>query len=391
MNIKLTKEEARRLILLKQGLIGKKRFDSENGVLAFIRQAGCVQFDPIDVCGKNHELTLQSRVEGFSPLMLETLLYEKRMLVDHWDKNMSIYPAEDWPYFERRRETYRCRLQREEITSVFPDVLAAVRKRGPLCAGDLEYRQPVDWYWAAASLSKAALEALYYMGELVIHHKKGVIRYFDLAERCLPADIAKAEDPNKTTEAYLDWHIYRRMGAVGLLWNRSSDAFLGIRGLHAKDRTESFARLAEYGKILPLAVEGIREPLYLQSADLPLLEEVLQGENLSPRAELIAPLDSMLWDRKLIAALFDFEYKWEIYTPIPERKFGYYVLPLLHGDRFVARMELVRDKKEGKLLVKNLWSEKGIRPNAVLRREVSKCLDRFAAYHGLFLCISVDI
>lgn len=105
--IPLTIEEARNFILLKQGLLGEYRFTGKQGALDYVRQAGCIQFDPVDACGKNAELTLQSRVKGFTKQTLYELLYEDRSLVDYPDKNISIIPAEDWPYFERYRRAAR--------------------------------------------------------------------------------------------------------------------------------------------------------------------------------------------------------------------------------------------------------------------------------------------
>ena len=103
----ITNKQARQFILAKQGLIGKYRFVGKDGAYAYIRQAGCIQFDPVDVCGKNAELTLQSRVKGFQKSMLQELLYEDRKLVDYPDKELSIWPAEDWPYFSSYRERSR--------------------------------------------------------------------------------------------------------------------------------------------------------------------------------------------------------------------------------------------------------------------------------------------
>ena len=103
----LTKEQAREFILAKQGLSGNYRFAGKEGAYAYIRQAGCIQYDPVDVCGRNAELTLQSRVKNFQKNMLAELLYRDRLLVDYADKELSIWPAEDWPYFSRYRERSR--------------------------------------------------------------------------------------------------------------------------------------------------------------------------------------------------------------------------------------------------------------------------------------------
>lgn len=105
--IGLTNRQARQFMLLKQGLLGEYRFIGKQGAYEYVRQAGCIQFDPVDACGKNAELTLQSRVKGFTKKMLYELLYEDRLLLDFPDKNLSILPMEDWPYFERYREAAR--------------------------------------------------------------------------------------------------------------------------------------------------------------------------------------------------------------------------------------------------------------------------------------------
>ena len=137
-----------------------------------------------------------------------------------------------------------------------------------------------------------------------------------------------------------------------------------------------FRQLEEEKKTLPVEVEGIRDVLYLRAEHLPALEHVLHTETFKPRCECIAPLDPLLWDRKLIRAVFGFEYSWEIYTPQEKRKYGYYVLPLVYGDRFVGRIEPVAS--DGVLNVKNLWLEDGVRPTKKLLSAVESCMKRLA-------------
>lgn len=157
------------------------------------------------------------------------------------------------------------------------------------------------------------------------------------------------------------WRIRRRIGAVGLLWNRPSDAWLNSWGLKAPQRSRAFEELLEGGEILEVSVEGIKHLLYCRAGDLPLLDRVRQGEAFKPRCELIAPLDCMMWDRNLIRALFGFDYTWEIYTPAAKRKYGHYVLPMIWGGRFAGRVEAVAEAKTGRLVVKNIWYEDGVR------------------------------
>ena len=377
----LTKSEARRFMLLKQGLSGEYRFIGKSGVLDFIRQAGCIQFDPIDVCGKNAELVLQSRIKGFTKDMLYELLYNDRKLLDYFDKNLSIIPVENWKYYEREREAHRnWERSHEEIKMVHDKILAAIAEKGPLCSADLDLSQKVDWYWSRTKLSRAALEHMYFSGELAIHHKNGTMKYYDFIENCVPADILAEPEPYPSDFEHRKWRILKRIGSLGLLWNRASDAWLGIAGLKSKERDDIFAALLSEGRILPIRVEGIKHILYCLAEDTELLEKAKETPT-QKRCEFIAPLDNMLWDRKLIQALFDFEYKWEIYTPQAERKYGYYVLPILYGERFVGRIEMVYDKKNKELQISNLWYEPDVKPTKALKNKIDAALKRFARFH----------
>lgn len=378
----LTKKEARRFLLYKQGLIGNYRFAGREGILDFIHQAGCIQFDPIDVCGKNAELVLQSRVKGFKKQMLYSLLYTERQLVDYFDKNLSIFPVENWKYYGRERDAHRkWERSHEEILKVRDEIKRAIRERGALCSADLDMKEKVAWYWSDTKISRAALEHMYFTGELAIHHKKGTVKYYDLIENCIPAEIINAPEPYPDDFEHLKWRTLQRIGSVGLLWNRASDAWLGIGGLKSDIRSRIFSQLQSQNKILEIKVDSIDEPLFCRSEDTELIEYIRNKPNIKKRCEFIAPLDNMLWDRKLIKALFDFEYKWEIYTPQAERRYGYYVLPILRGDSFIGRIELTRDRENSRMDVKNIWREPGIRETKAAEEDIRSAVRRFTHFN----------
>lgn len=380
---KLTKAQARRFLLCHQGLLGPYVFKGSEGILRYARQAGCIQYDPLDVCGKNAELVLQARVKDFEKPQLDAALYKDRQLMDEYDKNMSIIPLEDWPRFARLRAERGARMHSAQaVEAVEKRVLAHLEKAAYACSKDLPFTEKVDWSWQATALSRAALETLYTRGKLVIHHKKNAVKYYALAEKVLPEEILGQADPFPDDFAFECWRVERRIGAVGLLWARPSDAFLGIHGLRGERRRLIFDALTAQGRICPVQVEGVEEPLYLAAAQLPALHAAREEGHLRPRTELLAPLDNLLWDRELIRRIFDFDYKWEVYTPVRERRYGYYVLPLLHGERLIGRAELRRDAKNGILHVLGLWYEKDLPAARIPHRAVEACLERLARFNG---------
>lgn len=383
MAYQITREKARRFLLRRHGLLGEKRFRGADGVCTFVRLCGCVQFDPVDVCGRSPDISLFSRVEGYEKSVLRDLLYRDRALVEYFDKNLALIPVSDWRYFSRVRagnqNYWRMTAEMEEAADKIRGMIA---RQGPLNAKDIDMDARVDWMWGRkAKLSSAVLEAMYLRGELGVHHRERSIRWYDLIENLIPREELDAADPNSTDEALFRWWVLRRVGAVGLLWNRASDAWLGVRGMKAGERGAAFQTLLSEGELTALTVEGLRCPLYMKSCELPLLEEACAGARYEPRMEFLAPLDAFLWDRKLIEALFDFSYKWEIYTPREKRKYGHYTLPVLFGERLVGRTEMACDRAAGVLEVKDLWLEDGVSLDAALRKSLSAAYARFAAFN----------
>ena len=389
--ITMTREQARRFILSKQGLLGQYRFAGKEGAYRYIRRAGCIQYDPVDVCGKNAELTLQSRVHGFTKKMLADLLYKDRLLVDYTDKELSVWPSEDWPYFSAYRDRSRTHgAGFPGIPELEKQAVAFIRDNGPVSSDTLPIRGKVFWHssmhwsgnWHGTSpAARSVLEQLYTDGVLLIHHKSGSRKYYDLADKYFSRDLLEADNPCPDEMSFIQWRIRRRIGAVGLLWNRRSDAFLGIE-MTADQRDEAFEKLESDDVIRKTAVEGIRFPLYFLTEDLPLAEAVLaDAVDRKPRLEFLAPLDPMLWDRKLIEAVWDYRYSWEIYTPAQKRKFGYYVLPMVYGEKMAGRIEAAADRKAETLVIKNIWYEPGIRQTKKLNAAVDAAIRRLAKFN----------
>ncbi len=388
----LTRQQARQFMLSGQGLLGSWRFVGKGGAYAYIRQAGCIQFDPVDICGKNAELTLQSRVRGFRKEMLQELLYRDRLLVDYADKELSVIPAEDWPYFSAYRARSRALgASFAGLAELERQALDHIRENGPVSADTLPIHGEIFWHssmhWSGnwhktSQAARSVLEQLYTDGVLVIHHKEGSRKYYDLAERHLDSALLSAENPCADEEELLCWRVLRRIGAVGLLWDKSSPAFLGLE-LSAAGRRTALARLAAADAVRPVRIEGLKPVFYYRAEDETLMQSVLAGTaDLTARMAFLAPLDPMLWDKAMIAALWDFRYAWEIYTPADKRRYGPYTLPILYGESFVGRIDAAADRKSGVLRVRGLWWEPGIRQTKTLQSALDRALRRFAAFNG---------
>jgi len=378
----ISKATARRFMLAHHGLYPPRQRQGKAGILEYIQQVGCIQFDPINIVGRNPDLVLQSRVRDYRPTMLDELLYTDRKLLDGWDKAASLYPLEDWPNFWGHKNYLRTtpNTRRPPQTAV-AEVLEAVRQRGPLSSLDFTETEKVDWYWGPTKIVRACLEHLFAEGYLGVDHRVNNRRAFDLIERLIPAELLDQPDPFKTEADYQDWHVLRRVGSMGLASPKSGEYWLGILGVKSRKRGTSLRRLVERGAVIALGIEEIPgTEFYIRSQDLPTLEKIQAGQQPEPGAAFIAALDNLTWNRNLIQELFDFEYRWEVYKPKSQRQYGYYVLPVLYGDRFVARFDPSFDKKKRILTINNWWWETGVQPDDRLLAAINAALGDFCAY-----------
>jgi len=378
--IKITKKQARQFLINYHGI--HKTMKSDNDILAYIKKVGCIQFDPVDVAGRNHDLVLQARVKGYRPAHIYKLLYEERQLIDGLDKNMSIYPVEDWHYLKRLRESVSNwrKIKKGEYAEAVEQIREVIRQKGPVSSKDLKMDKKIDWFWTKAPIGKAVLETLFFHGELIVARKEKNLRYFDYAAKHIPSEVFEADDPHASQEAYHEWHVKRRINSIGLLWNKRSDAFLGIIDFKKPERNQAFKALLERKEIVEVQVEGLNDSFYIALENLDELESV---KDVKSKASFIAPLDNLMWDRNLISAVFDFDYSWEIYKPAQQRQYGYYVLPVIYKDQFVGRVEPKREAKENRLTVKKWWWEPGIRQSDKMKREIRESLESFTAFLGM--------
>lgn len=380
----ISKQDARRFMLAHHHLWPPRRLKGKSGILDLVRHLGCIQFDSINVVGRNADLMLQARVANYRPVLLEELLYRDRSLIDGWDKMASIFPIQDWPYFNWRREImiHHHRARSQQAVDAAPEVLQAIAANGATSSLDFDEQPRVDWYWSETKLARAAMEALYEQGRIGITHRVNTRRYFDLIERLLPPEILKQPGPHSTLQGYQDWHLERRIGSMGLASMRAGEHWLGIVGMKSAERRESLERLLKASLVRAVQVDGLQEVLYIRSSDMQTLARVQNERAPSSQAALIAPLDNLIWNRRLIKDVFGYEYIWEVYKPKHQRQYGYYVLPLIYGEDFIGRIDPAYDRKKHTLMIKGVWWEADIQMDEHMISALRRCLHAFKEYLG---------
>ncbi len=380
----LTNGQARALLVRYHNLDGADGFRGLDGARAIMDRLGTIQFDPLNVAGRNPDLALQARVRRYRPDHLRRLLYEEHALVDGYDKEMCVYTARDFPHFAPLRAMRGADIRRwlsgrgqAEAFDMLEDVVDVIRGRGPSSLTDIPVGESKDYGWGPRRPSGAAIEYLFASGRLCVADKAGTQRRFDLTERVLPPELVAPVE--RDADAFADWYVKRRLGCVGLLWDRRGGAWQGYVVGSDAARKAALNRLSERGEVVPCRVEGRREAFYT----LPEAIQMLDGARPRPAARFIAPLDNLMWDRDMVEALFGFRYRWEVYTPVAKRQYGYYVLPVLYGDRFIARFEPEPVNRAGCLRVKGWWWEDGVRVTGAMLCAVEAALSRFSRFLGV--------
>ena len=388
-----TKEIARRLTVEKQGLTSWPGTVTKDDIYQVIDRLGCLQIDTINIVERAHHLTLWSRLGLHEKDLLNELAYDDRKLFEYWAHAACYVPLEDYRFFispMRMREGEMLeRLERwgGRAGGVSPDildeVLERVRAEGPLATKDFEQRRKGPskgwWDWKPA---KVALEVLYGAGLLMVSHRENFQRQYDIAERVLPPGVDTTEP---TEEERIKFYITRTMACLGLV--KPAD----VRGYY----TPSYARYKAFSKQLPslmeemrgdgeavrYEVDGARQPYYCLPEDASRLDDLADGLG-HEGVHLLNPFDNALWDKKRVETLFEFTAKLEAYTPAAQRKYGYYYLAILSGDRLVGRIIPKMDRKDRRLIVNSIWHEPWFKPDEPFEASFSETLESFSEFNG---------
>ncbi len=386
--LRLDAAHARRFFVARQQLSPPRALPgSPESILRVVERFGSLQLDPLATTGaKNHDLVLAARIRGHRPEWIDGLLYgapESRALFEAFNKSLNVLPTAELPFHRIAWEHARARYEAKgAILADHPRVRKAIRARlareGPLAAvafatkGDVQ----VAWGWGRATATKAVLEAMFCTGEISVAGRRGNTKTYHLTEALFPASLLAERVPLREATRHRVLSRYRAVGLLGL--KGSPLVWLGS-ALPADRRTITRDLVAE-GELVPVVVEGVSGERYLPASDRELLEATRRAPRRSRAVTFIAPLDTFMWDRRLVLELFSFEYKWEVYTPVAKRKHGYYVLPLLFGDALVGRIEPRIARATGILHVDLLKLEAGFRASS--HPDFAPALDAALAEHA---------
>lgn len=350
MSDSLSITEARRLALAAQGFARAPRGSiGVRQLRALVERLGVLQIDSVNAVVRSHYLPAFSRLGHYEQGMLDDLAWggpKRRSLFEYWGHEASLLPLELYPLLRWRmcraangqgiyRQLAEFGRQRQEVIL---RVLQAVRERGALGAGSLSTRTQRAGPWWDWSVEKHALEWLFAAGRVTVAGRRGFERLYDLPERVIPANLFDAPELEEA-EAQRQL-LLRAAAALGVATERDLRDYFRLEASDAKVR---LAELVEAGELQPFAVQGWKQPAYCR------------GEPSIPRrvtaSALLSPFDSLIWARERTERLFGFRYRLEIYTPPDKRVYGYYVLPFLHDDRLLARVDLRSERAHGRLAV----------------------------------------
>jgi uncharacterized protein len=384
----LSAAQAARLFLGAQGLLEDPgRPGTKTALSKLVHRLGFVQLDTINVVARAHDVTLFSRLHGYRPAHLGALVERDRVLFEHWTHDASLIPVAWYPHWRPRFRRSAELLKKSawwahhlgaDGERVADHVRERITREGPLRSVDFKHEKKRGEWWGWTP-QKAALEYLWRCGELAVARRVHFHKVYDLAERVYPQAHGQ-EEP--VPEAHVEWVCAGAAERLGVFTPRELAGFW-----HAADAANTAAarkwcdRAAKDGRIVAVEVEGAddsgSQPACATadwSARLTRLPDAPEG------IRVLSPFDPVIRDRARCLRRFGFDYRFEAFTPAARRAYGYYVMPLLEGERIVGRVDLKLHRDCGLLEVKGLWWDPGVNASSARKRKLVAALDNLAVF-----------
>lgn len=384
MTIPVSNRAARRSFLHLQGLADPPgRALTRDALHDLVHDLGFIQVDSINTVERAHHHILFARHQTYRQKHLPHLVEKERVLFENWTHDASIIPTAFFPYWRHRFEREKARLhQRWEkwrdpaYHRELDAVLERIARDGPVMARDFEGREKPSTGWWDWHPSKTALEYLWRTGELAIARREGFQKVYDLTERVVPeADRAKEVDH----DAFVDWACRGALKRLGFATRGEIAAFWQLLG-PAEVEAWIAANRANLVSVAIETADGRPRPAFAFPEALAGLDAVPEPPD---RVRVLSPFDPVLRDRARAERLFGFSYRIEVFVPEPKRQYGYYVFPVMRGDRLVGRIDMRADRARDALVVRRFWPERGVRVSKVFTGKLEAELDRVRRFAGV--------
>ena len=374
----LSLDAVRGLMIAAQGLHDQPRpRTTKKAVRSIIRQMHLLQIDTINVIARSPYLVLWSRLGDYDPRWLDDLLAEGA-LFEYWSHAACFLPIEEYPLYSHLYKSWvggRAHKWLDEHPRVAETVLKHIRTNGETRSSDFERTDGQKTNWFNWKDEKIALEYLFYVGELMVRKRHNFQRIYDLRERVLANIDELAEISMADAHDQFVLNTIQALGVTKAEW--IPDYFR----LSKTDTKTALKRLEKQDRLMTVEVEGWNGPGYIHPFNRKQVEAAAEGKIPRSKTTFLSPFDPLVWDRKRALDLFNFDYKIEVYTPAPKRKYGYFTLPILYNNALIGRLDPKAHRKEGVFEVKALHLEPGVVVNNALVAEVKSALQACAAWH----------
>lgn len=359
----LSLDDARRLAVRAQGLSGARWTPDRDGMLAAARALRCIQLDPLSAVARSHRLVMFSRVGPHDTAVFDQAVYGERHMFEYWAHCASLVLTEDLPIHAQRMRGYtrrtttvanRLRAWSRQNESLRRYVLRQIRRQGPTLSRDLEEdgQHPEAWVstgWTSGRNISRMLDYLWLSGAITVTARQGGQKVWDLTERVLPEWAPRQRYSERRTTALAIEHALRALGPA-----TTRHIQLHFVRYRYPEFEAAFASLRRAGRVVPATVDGLPGEWWLHADQVDFIRQPV-----APRTVLLSPFDNLIADRARTERLFDFEFRIEIYTPVAKRKYGYYVLPILQGDRLIGRIDPQFERDTATLRVNAVYAEPG--------------------------------
>ena len=372
--------------MIEKQKINKNISDPDkDDVYSTIESLGCLQIDTINVVERAHYLTLWSRIGNYEKSHLDALAYEDRELFEYWAHAACYVPMKHYRYYiqsmdDRKTELINSLKRRTGKGKPLIDhVIQRISEEGPLASKDFKSEKKQKGGWWNRKDEKVAMDYLYGAGILAVSYRENFQRYYDFTENVIPSRV-DTELPSDDERVW--FFTEKTMDCLGVIQPKEARDYYQYWAVKLGRTSSQIEELIkEHEKVTSIELEGDRSPYYCLEDDATRLDEIDDDFDFDD-VQMLIYFDNFMWNRERIQRLFGFESKLEIYLPVEERVYGYYHLPVLYGDRLVARVEPKMDRSENKMLIRGYWIEPDFMETEDYRDKLERNLEDFAAFHG---------